>query len=66
MAAKAGLYRALRESGVSKTELARRLGWQYLQVQRLLDPHHKSGIEQLEQALRAIGKTLVVGVADAA
>jgi hypothetical protein len=35
-------------------------------VQRLLDPHHKSGIEQLEQALRAIGKTLVVGVADAA
>ena len=66
VAAKAGLYRALRQSGVSRTELARRLGWQFLQVQRLLDPTHKSSIEHVEQALRAIGKTLVVGVDDAA
>jgi antitoxin HicB len=61
-AAKVALYRAMREVGVGKAELARRLGW-HLQVDRVLDLLHASRLEQIE---RALGKRLVVEVKDAA
>jgi antitoxin HicB len=64
--AKVELYRAARTQGVSKAELARRLGWHGPQVDRLFDLNHRSTIEHLDQALRAIGKRLKVGVEDAA
>ena len=67
MAGKAALWLALRERGVSLDELARRLGQpSTLQVQRLLDPRRRSRMELLDQALAALGKRLVVEVADAA
>jgi len=67
VAAKAGLYRALREAGVSKNELCRRLGLQYVQLQRILDPAYGgTKIDEVDRALRALGKSLVIGVADAA
>jgi antitoxin HicB len=65
-AAKALLYRELRRSGISKAELARRLRWHMPQVMRLLDLRHKSGLDQIESAMRALGKTLVVEARDAA
>ncbi|MBF0425858.1 MAG: type II toxin-antitoxin system HicB family antitoxin [Magnetococcales bacterium] len=65
-AAKVELYMALRNAGMSKADLARRLGWHPPQVQRLLDLRHKSRIDQLEQALAVVGKRLVVSVQDAA
>ncbi len=65
-AAKVLLYRAMREAGVRKADLARRLGWQGPQVDRLLDLGHASRLDQIEQALAALGKRLSVDVADAA
>jgi antitoxin HicB len=64
--AKVELYRAARSQGVSKAELARRLGWHGPQVDRLFDLNHRSTIEHIDQALRAIGKRLDVSVQDAA
>jgi len=64
--AKVELYRAARVQGVSKAELARRLGWHGPQVDRLFDLNHRSTIEHVDQALRAIGKRLEVSVQDAA
>jgi antitoxin HicB len=61
-AAKVGLYQAMHEAGIGKAELARRLGWHGPQVDRLLDLRHRSKIEQIDQALRAVGKVLVVSV----
>ena len=64
--AKVQLYRLAREAGMTKAELGRRLGWHAPQVDRLFELRHHSRIEQVEQALRVIGKRLVVRVEDAA
>jgi antitoxin HicB len=64
--AKALLYRAMREMGVSQAELARRLGWDGLRVERLLDFNHPSRLDQLETALTALGKRLDIRTGDAA
>lgn len=66
-AAKAALWLALHEQGVSLNELARRLGHDStLQVRRLLDPRHASRLELIDAALAALGKRLVVELADVA
>lgn len=58
--AKVDLYNAMRETGVTKTDLARRLGWHLPQVDRLLDVHHASRLDQLERAFDVLGKELFV------
>ena len=63
--AKFGLYNAMRAAGVRKADLARRLGCQRSEVERLLDPFHGTRIDQIEQALAAIGKRLIVDIQDA-
>ena len=65
-AAKVALYHAMRQAGIGKAELARRLGWHLPQVDRVLDLRHASRLEQIELALRALGKRLVLEVEDAA
>jgi antitoxin HicB len=65
-AAKVALYQAMRAGGIRKTELARRLGAHLAQIDRLLDLRHASRLEQIDAALRAVGKQLVVTVKDAA
>lgn len=62
MAAKAALYLAIQEIGISKVDLAKRLGCDEKEVRRLLDPHHSSKIPRIESALHAVGKQLIVGV----
>jgi antitoxin HicB len=62
--AKLSLYGALRDTGVRKGELARRLGWQRSQVERLLDLGHASRMDQLEAAFHALGKGLSLQVTD--
>lgn len=62
--AKVQLYRSMRRAHVSKTELARRLGWHLPQVDRLLNVYHGSRLDQLEVAFRALGKELSVSVVD--
>jgi antitoxin HicB len=64
--AKVALYRAAHSAGISKAELGRRLGWHAPQIDRLFDLNHHSRIEQIDQALRALGKRIVVSVRDAA
>jgi antitoxin HicB len=63
---KIGLYRAMREAGVGKAELARRLGWHLPQVDRALDLRHASRLDMIEAALGALGKQLSVEVEEAA
>jgi antitoxin HicB len=53
---------ALDEAGVARSELARRLGVPRQRVTRLLDPAHNSRIAQLEAALEALGREVVVDV----
>ena len=47
-------------------EAARRLGWHGPQVDRLLDLRHKSRMDQLEAAFRALGRKLGIEVVKAA
>lgn len=65
-AAKVGLYRAMRTAGVSKAELARRLDWHPPQIDRLLDVRHASRLDQIDQALRVLGKRLAIDIQSAA
>ena len=65
-AAKVLLYRAMRERGVRKADLARRLGWHGPQIDRLLDLNHASRLDQIEAAFAALGKRLTPDLADAA
>ena len=63
-AVKVILYRGMREQGIGKAELARRLGWHLPQVDRVLDVQHRSRLDRMEAALRAIGRRLEVIVRD--
>ena len=63
MAAKACVWRAWLASGISKSELARRLGLAESEVRRILDPDHATKIDRLDQAARALGGRLVVDIA---
>lgn len=65
-AAKAALYLALGETGISKAELAARLGCDEKEVRRLLDPRHPSKLPRIQKALAALGKGLSVRLIDEA
>jgi antitoxin HicB len=58
IAAKLELYRAMIETGTRKADLARKLKVHPPQVDRLLDLDHKSQLDQIEAAARAIGREL--------
>ncbi|ETX06020.1 MAG: hypothetical protein ETSY2_19570 [Candidatus Entotheonella gemina] len=61
-AAKAALYLAVREAGISEVELAQRLQCDEKEVRRLLDIRHPSKLPRLASALEALGRQLIVGV----
>jgi antitoxin HicB len=61
--AKLGVYKAMTDQGIKKSELARRLGWHLPQVDRLFDLRHASRLDQIEAAARALGRQLDVRVA---
>ncbi len=61
MAAKAALYMAVKEIGITKVELAGRLNCDEKEVRRLLDPHHSSKLSRIEAALNVMGKQLIIG-----
>ena len=60
--AKLGVYQAMMDEGLRKTDLARRLGWHLPQVDRLFDLTHASRFEHIEAAARALGRTIEVRV----
>ncbi|WP_031310670.1 type II toxin-antitoxin system HicB family antitoxin [Stutzerimonas stutzeri] len=61
-AAKVALWNAMCAKGVGKAEMARRLGVNRPQVNRLVDLLHRSKIEQVEHALAILGLRLQVAV----
>lgn len=65
-AAKLALYQAARDSSITNVALGKRLKITEAAVRRLLDIDHRSHIGQIEQALAALGKRLVVEVEKAA
>jgi antitoxin HicB len=62
VAAKLAVLEAFNDAGISKSELARRIGKDEKEVRRILDPRHPTKLSALTTALRALGKKLVVGV----
>lgn len=60
--AKLGVYQAMMDQGIRKSELARRLGWHMPQVDRLFDLRHASRLDQIEAAARALGRHVEVSV----
>ena len=65
IAAKLTIYTAMREQGVTRDALAARLGVSVEAAQKLVDPRYRSHISQVESALRAVGRALVVEDCDA-
>lgn len=66
VAVKIAFIETFKASGLSKVELARRLGKGENEVRRMLDPYHHTKLGSMEAALRALGKHLIVSVEDAA
>lgn len=60
--AKIALYQAMRDERVDRTALAEQLGVAENAISRLLDLDHRSHIDQIADALDALGKHLVVEV----
>jgi len=63
MAMKAALHLAMHERGITKSELAHRLGVDEKEVRRLLDPRHGTRLPTMERALAVLGKQVELKVA---
>lgn len=59
---KLAVWIAWRGAGISKKDLASRLGCDEKEARRILDPDHKTKLEALENAMRALGQRFVVTV----
>ena len=66
VATKLELYRAMIETRTRKADLARKLGIHAPQIDRLLDLDHKSQLNQIEAAAKAIGRELHIELRPAA
>lgn len=53
---KLAIYQSMRDKGMRKTELARRMGCHLMQIDRLLDLMHASRLDQLEAALACLSR----------
>lgn len=62
LVAKVALAAAMRDQGITKTELARRLGCVESEARRILSPTHQTKIQRLDEALGAVGLRMVVDV----
>lgn len=64
IAAKAALYAAMRNGGLTKVALAARLGINEKDVRRMVDPRFTTKIPALAKALDALGKRIEITVTD--
>lgn len=64
IAAKAALYQAVRDAGITKVALGVRLAMDEKDVRRMLDPRHATKIPALDRALAVLGKRLELTVHD--
>jgi antitoxin HicB len=57
---------AMRKEGISKSEMAKRMGTSRSQLERLLDPQNPNVLlETVQKAAAAVGKQLTIGLTDA-
>jgi antitoxin HicB len=66
VAAKLSIYEAIRGRRTTPAILARQLGWDQERVGRVLDLRRRSRLDDIEAALFALGKRLVIDVENAA
>lgn len=66
LAPKLALYKAMRDAGITNSELARRLGLHERVTRRMLDPEHATKAEKIQAALAVLGKQMIVEVRDTA
>ncbi|MGX1347716.1 antitoxin HicB [Bradyrhizobium elkanii] len=66
VAAKLAVLEAFGAAGIPKSELGRRMGKDEKEIRRILDPKHPTKLPTMVEALRALGKRLVVSVEEAA
>jgi hypothetical protein len=66
VAAKLSIYQAMRARRMTTEDLSRRLGWEAARLRRLLDLRRRSRLEDIEAALEAMGKRLIIEVGNAA
>jgi antitoxin HicB len=66
MAAKAALYLAIKDTGLTNSEVARRLKLDEREIRRMLNPRHVTRLARIQSVLQALGKRLVVGMENAA
>jgi antitoxin HicB len=62
IAAKAALYITVRKKGLTKAAFARLLNVNEKESRRLLDPHHKTKIPRINEAMSVMGNKLVIGM----
>lgn len=65
-AMKVELYWRLRQEGITRAELMRRLGWHREQVDRLFRLDHATRLDQFDAAFKALGRELSVMVTEPA
>lgn len=61
VAAKIEIHNAMCAQGIGKYRLGKKLDWHLPQVDRLVNFRYASKLDQVEQALDALGRRLVVG-----
>lgn len=59
---KVALYRSLREEGINRAELCRRMGVHRPQVDRLFHLDHASRLDQMDDAFKALGRKVNIGI----
>lgn len=62
-AAKISVIQAFRDAGITKIELARRLGVGETEARRILDPDHQTRLDKLDAAARVLGRRITVDLA---
>ena len=65
-AAKAALTITFRASGLTRVELANQLGVHDRVVRRMLDPSHGTSVNRINDALRVLGKQVVIEMQESA
>jgi antitoxin HicB len=66
VAAKLAVIEAFKSARITQGELASRLGKDGREVRRILDPNHATKLPALTQALKALGRRLVIGIEEIA
>ncbi|HXS20720.1 MAG TPA: hypothetical protein VN735_05775 [Steroidobacteraceae bacterium] len=62
-AREAAVYLAVREAGISNSELARRMQLDEKEARRILDPHHPSQLPKIEAAPAVLGRHVELSLA---